>query len=107
MLWAKGISVADVFQTMGVKTELLSEAGSALQSAFAAVGSLLSTVLTGLKPVFVAFGAVAAVVISAVLQYFGFLINGVAAQLLSVVGAVIEGICGAFSNGWQMPLVQL
>lgn len=95
ILWAKGISAAEVFQTMGVKTELLSEAGSALQSAFSAVGSLLSTVLTGLKPVFVAFGAVATVVISVVLQYFGFLING-AAQLFSVLGAVIEGICGAF-----------
>lgn len=95
VLWAKGISVADVFQTMGVKTELLSQAGGALQSAFSALGSLLSSVITALKPLFVAFGAVAAVVISSVLQYFGLLING-AAELLSVVGAVIEGVCRAF-----------
>lgn len=94
-LWAKGVSIADVFQLLGVKTEALSKAGSALESAFSAVGSLLSSVLTALKPLFTAFGAVVAIVITGILKYFGFLING-AAGLLSIVGAVIEGICSAF-----------
>ena len=94
-LWAKGISIADVFQLMGIKTEALSQAGSALQSAFSAVGSLLSSVLTALRPLFVAFAAVAGVVITGILQYFGMLITG-AAYLLEMVSNVLEGICSAF-----------
>jgi len=94
-LWSSGMSAADVFGLMGVKTELLTKAGSALQSAFSAVGSLLSSVLNALKPLFVAFGAIAAVVIEGVLLYFGCLING-AALLFTAVSSVIEGICSVF-----------
>lgn len=77
-LWANGVSVADVFQLMGVKTEVLFQAGSALQSAFSALGNLFSSVLTALRPLFVAFGTVVAVVVTGILQYFGNLITGAA-----------------------------
>lgn len=60
------------FGLMSVKTELLTKAGSALQSAFSAVGGLLSSVLNALKPLFVAFGAIVAVVIEGVLIFWLF-----------------------------------
>lgn len=94
-LWANGVSVADVFQLMGVKTEVLFQAGSALQSAFSALGNLFSSVLTALRPLFVAFGTVVAVVVTGILQYFGNLITG-AAYLLTMVATAIEGICSVF-----------
>ena len=94
-LWANGVCVADVFQLMGVKTEVLFQAGSALQSAFSALGNLFSSVLTALRPLFVAFGTVVAVVVTGILQYFGNLITG-AAYLLTMVATAIEGICSVF-----------
>lgn len=95
VMWANGISATEILQLMGVKIDLLSQAGSALKSVFSALGSLIGSVLTALKPLFVAFGAVVAAVTSAALQYFGFLING-AVQLLFVVASVLEEICSAF-----------
>ena len=62
---------------------------------FSAVGSLLSSVLTALRPLLVAFAAVVGVVITGILQYFGMLITG-AAYLLEMVSNVLEGICSAF-----------
>lgn len=94
-LWTKGIGVADVFTFMGVKTELLSQAGNALKSAFSALGSLLNSVITSLKPIFIVFGVVVAFVASTILQSFGSIING-AAYLLSMLGTALKAVYSAF-----------
>ena len=101
-LWAKGVTVADVLQRLGVKTELLTQAGSALRSAFSAVGNLLNAVLNALKPQFVAFGAVVAMAAEAVLMCFGYLIN-TAALFLTGVSMAVNGVCQVFE--WLVNVV--
>ena len=90
--YQSGLSVSDVLSIMGVESKSLTSAWEQVKSAFSSLGSLISSVLELLKPVFVAFGAVVGVAFLGIMKYIGFLINSFT-LMVSAIAYAIDMVC--------------
>lgn len=95
--YQSGLSVSDVLSTMGVESKSLTSAWEQVKSAFSSLGSLISSVLELLKPVFVAFGAVVGVAFLGIMKYIGFLINSFT-LMVSAIAYAIDMVCSALNS---------
>ena len=82
---------------MGVESKSLTSAWEQVKSAFSSLGSLISSVLELLKPVFVAFGAVVGVAFLGIMKYIGFLINSFT-LMVSAIAYAIDMVCSALNS---------
>lgn len=113
--YQSGLSVSDVLSIMGVESKSLTSAWEQVKSAFSSLGSLISSVLELLKPVFVAFGAVVGVAFLGIMKYIGFLINSFTLMVSAIayaidmacsvlnsmaeyISSIISSVCDVFSN---------
>lgn len=95
--YQSGLSVSDVLSIMGVESKSLTSAWEQVKSAFSSLGSLISSVLELLKPVFVAFGAVVGVAFLGIMKYIGFLINSFT-LMVSAIAYAIDMVCSALNS---------
>ena len=95
--YQSGLSVRDVLSIMGVESKSLTSAWEQVKSAFSSLGSLISSVLELLKPVFVAFGAVVGVAFLGIMKYIGFLINSFT-LMVSVIAYAIDMVCSVLNS---------
>lgn len=95
--YQSGLSVSDVLSIMGVESISLTSAWEQVKSAFSSLGSLISSVLELLKPVFVAFGAVVGVAFLGIMKYIGFLINSFT-LMVSAIAYAIDMVCSALNS---------
>lgn len=95
--YQSGLSVSDVLSIMGVESKSLTSAWEQVESAFSSLGSLISSVLELLKPVFVAFGAVVGVAFLGIMKYIGFLINSFT-LMVSAIAYAIDMVCSALNS---------
>ena len=89
--------MSDVLSIMGVESKSLTSAWEQVKSAFSSLGSLISSVLELLKPVFVAFGAVVGVAFLGIMKYIGFLINSFT-LMVSAIAYAIDMVCSALNS---------
>ena len=96
-LYRSGLSVSDVLTVMGVDSSRLMDAWNQVKSAFSSLGTLVSSVLNLLKPIFIAFGAVVSLVTVGVMKYIGWLINSFS-MLVSGVAWAVDTVCSVLNS---------
>ncbi len=95
--YRSGLTITDLFNLMGVDTNLLNSAWNNAKAAFSSFGDVLIAGFHLMKPAFMAFGTVAGVVFMGLMKLLGIAINGFA-RLVSSISLAVNLVCSTIAS---------